>query len=194
MISCAVPASIGLPPPSSPNRAVHLQEVSSAARAREERDLEERERALRNVDFLAVLPDEQRRRLAGTSTVRLYVEGEAIVKKGEASAEMFVVEGGEVSVAVDEVEIASLGPGKFFGEMALMTGEPRNATVRAAGACRLLVIDAPSMRSVLESAPDLAVHISRVIAERQAALVEESAASMRRPPATGSGTRSGASG
>jgi CRP-like cAMP-binding protein len=107
------------------------------------------------------------------------------VKKGEASAEMFLVEGGEVSVAVDESEIARLGPGKFFGEMALMTGEPRNATVRAAGACRLLVIDASSMRSVLESAPDLAVHISRVIAERQAALEQESAAaSLRRPPAS----------
>lgn len=66
------------------------------------------------------------------------------MKKGEASAEMFLVEGGEVSVAVDESEIARLGPGKFFGEMALMTGEPRNATVRAAGACCLLVIDAPS--------------------------------------------------
>jgi CRP-like cAMP-binding protein len=98
---------------------------------------------------------------------------------------MFVVESGEVSVSVDEAEIARLGPGKFFGEMALMTGEPRNATVRAAGACRLLVIDAPSMRSVLESAPDLAVHISRIIAERQAALEQESAAaSLRRPPAT----------
>jgi CRP-like cAMP-binding protein len=162
---------------------VHLQEVSSAARAREERDLEDRERGLRNVDFLAVLPDDQRRRLAVASTVRLYVEGEAIVKKGEASGEMFVVESGEVSVSVDEAEIARLGPGKFFGEMALMTGEPRNATVRAAGACRLLVIDAPSMRSVLESAPDLAVHISRIIAERQAALEQESAAaSLRRPP------------
>ena len=91
---------IGVTPASSPNRAVHLQEVSSAARAREERDLEERERALRNVDFLAVLPDDQRRRLAATSTVRLYVDGEAIVKKGEASAEMFLVESGEVAVVV----------------------------------------------------------------------------------------------
>jgi small-conductance mechanosensitive channel len=174
---------IGVSPASSPNRAVHLQEVSSAARAREERELEERERALRGVDFLAVVPDEQRRRLAVASTARLYVDGEAIVKKGDASAEMFLVESGEVTVTIDDMELARLGPGKFFGEMALMTGEPRNATVRAAGACRLLVIDGSSMRPVLESAPDLAVHISRVIAERQAALeVESAAASMRRPP------------
>ena len=107
------------------------------------------------------------------------------MNQGEASGEMFVVESGEVTVVLGESPIARLGPGKFFGEMALMTGEVRNATVRSAGACRLLVIDAPSMRAVLESAPDLAVHISRVIAERQAALEEETAAaSLRQPPAS----------
>jgi small-conductance mechanosensitive channel/CRP-like cAMP-binding protein len=167
---------IGVSPASSPNRAVHMQEVSTAARAREEQALAERERALRSVDFLAVLPEEQQRRLAQTSSTRLYVDGEPIVKQGERSAELFVVESGEVAVTHGATEVARLGPGKFFGEMALMTGEPRNATVRARGPCRLLVIDASSMRAVLESAPDLAVHISRVIAERQAALEEEDAA------------------
>lgn len=176
---------IGVSPASAPNRAVHVQEVSSAAAAREEQALRDRERALRNVDFLAVLPEEQQRRLAAASVVRLYADGEAVVKQGEKSAEMFVVEAGEVVVTLGDSELAHLGPGKFFGEMALMTGEPRNATVRARGACRLLVIDAPSMRGVLESAPELAVHVSRVISERQAALEEETAAaSQRHAPAS----------
>jgi small-conductance mechanosensitive channel/CRP-like cAMP-binding protein len=172
---------IGVTPAAAPNRAVHMQEVSSAARAREERELSERERALRSVDFLAVLTDEQRRQLAAASAVRLYVAGEVIVNRGEASAEMFVVESGEVVVAVGDSELARLGPGQFFGEMALMTGEPRNATVRAANACRLLVIDASSVRAVLESSPEVAVHISRIIGERQAALEQESAAASIRP-------------
>jgi small-conductance mechanosensitive channel/CRP-like cAMP-binding protein len=171
---------IGVSPASSPNRAVHMQEVSSAARAREEQALAERERALRSVDFLAVLPEEAQRRLAQASVTRLYVDGEPIVKQGERSAEMFVVESGEVVVQLGDAVLARLGPGKFFGEMALMTGEPRNATVRAQGPCRLIVIDAPSMRAVLESAPELAVHISRVITERQAALEEEEAAASMR--------------
>jgi CRP-like cAMP-binding protein len=171
---------LGITPSSAPNRAVHLQEVSAAARAREEQALVERERALRNVDFLAVLTDEQRRGLADASHTRLYVEGETIVKRGDGSAEMFVIESGEVVVLVGESVVARLGPGKFFGEMALMTGEPRNATVRAAGPCKLLVIDDRALRSVLETQPELAGHISRVIADRQAALDAGEAASSER--------------
>jgi len=171
---------IGVTPASSPNRAVHMQEVTSAARAREEQALAERERAVRSVDFLAVLPEEQRRRLAEASVMRLYADGEPIVKQGDQTAEMFVVDSGQVAVVMGDAEIARIGQGRFFGEMALMTGEPRNATVRAAGTCRLLVIDAPSVRSVLESAPELAVHVSRVMAERQAATADEVAVASQR--------------
>jgi CRP-like cAMP-binding protein len=77
--------------------------------------------------------------------------------------------------------VARLGPGKFFGELALMTGEPRNATVRAAGPCKLLVIDDRALRTLLEIEPQLAGHISRVIADRQAALEASEAAASRRP-------------
>jgi small-conductance mechanosensitive channel/CRP-like cAMP-binding protein len=175
---------LGITPSSAPNRAVHLQEVSAAARAREEQALVERERALRNVDFLAVLTDEQRRGLADASHTRLYVEGETIVKRGDGSAEMFVIESGEVAVVVGDDVVARLGPGKFFGEMALMTGEPRNATVRAAGACKLLVIDDRAVRTLLEAQPQLAGHISRVIADRQAALEAGEAAASTRAPAS----------
>jgi len=95
---------------------------------------------------------------------------------------MFIVESGEVVVLHErtngraEVELARLGPGKFFGEMALMTGEPRNATVRAATACTLIRVDHRALKLVLESAPELTEHVSRVIAERQAATTEQGAA------------------
>jgi small-conductance mechanosensitive channel/CRP-like cAMP-binding protein len=167
---------LGVTPASSPNRAVHMQEVSAAARTRDEQAVAERDRALRGVDFLAVLSDEQRHQLAAASHVRLYIEGEPIVKQGDSSAEMFLVESGEVAVVVGGAVVARLGPGDFFGEMALMTGEPRNATVRATGPCRLLVIDDHAVRKVLEAQPGLAGHISDVIAERQAALEAGSAA------------------
>ena len=174
---------VGVTPSSSPNRAVHLQEVTAAAKLRDEQALVERERAIRGVDFLAVLSEEQRRQLALASQTRLYVAGEPIVKQGDGSAEMFVLESGQVEVVVGEAVVARLGDGKFFGEMALMTGEKRNATVRAAGPCRLLVIDDRALRGVLETAPQLAEHISRVIADRQAALAASDASSQDgRPP------------
>jgi small-conductance mechanosensitive channel/CRP-like cAMP-binding protein len=174
---------LGVTAAASPNRAVHVQEVSAAAREREEQALAARERALRAVDFLAALDDDARRRLALASHTRLYTRGEAIVTKGETSAELFVVEEGEVEVVLGDARdrgdggavVARLGAGKFFGEMALMTGEPRNATVRASVPCRLLALDDRAMRHELEAAPELAGHISRVIADRQAANAAESA-------------------
>ena len=74
------------------------------------------------------------------------------------------------------MEVARLGPGKFFGEMALMTGDRRQATVRAATECELLEVGRDALRRVLAQAPDLAERISAVLAERQAQLDEQMAA------------------
>jgi small-conductance mechanosensitive channel/CRP-like cAMP-binding protein len=170
-------------PPAFPNRNVALHEVSPESRAKDEaRRVSVQERTLRNVDFLRALSAEQMARLAAESNMRLYAPGEPIVRQGDESAEMFIVESGEVVVLHErtngraEVELARLGPGKFFGEMALMTGEPRNATVRAATACTLIRVDHRALKLVLESAPELTEHVSRVIAERQAATTEQGAA------------------
>jgi small-conductance mechanosensitive channel/CRP-like cAMP-binding protein len=168
-----------------PARKLLLHEVSSESLTREETlRVDERERLLKHVDFLRSLPDEQRRTLASKSSLRLYADGETIVRQGDNSTELFVVDHGSVVVVKErgsregdrsEVELAQLGPGAFFGEMALMTGEPRTATVRAKTACSMFVIDHAALRGVLESIPHLAEHMSRVIAERQASTAEEDA-------------------
>jgi small-conductance mechanosensitive channel/CRP-like cAMP-binding protein len=164
-----------------PNRSVRLLETVSAATETEARD-RKHEEALRQVDFLSVLSDDQRKKLAAKSEIRFYIEGETVVRQGDQSAQMFIVDSGEVAVErarsahSNNVELARLGAGKFFGEMALMTGEPRAATVRAMSTTSLIAIDHRAFRSVLESAPDLAHLISRVIAERQAALSGRDAA------------------
>jgi small-conductance mechanosensitive channel/CRP-like cAMP-binding protein len=181
--------------PAAPSRAIQLQEVSADTRAREEQErTTERERALGNVDFLAVLTEEQKKRLAADSRMRMYSAGEVIVRQGDQSAEMFVVEMGEVAVvrersngghgkSAGETELARLGAGMFFGEMALMTGEARAATVRASGPCTLLVIDHRALRGVLDAAPGLAEAISRVISERQAQNAEGGKAAPQAPNA-----------
>jgi small-conductance mechanosensitive channel/CRP-like cAMP-binding protein len=163
----------------SPARVLHMQEMSTAAKAREEEARAQRRAALRGVDFLRDLTEAQLDALAARTVRRMYTTGETIVRQGDAGAEMFVVEAGEVVVLVEkpvEGEVARLGAGKFFGEMSLMAGEPRNATVRAAGPCALLVIDHAAFRTLLESAFGLAEQVSRVIAERQAALDAQASA------------------
>jgi small-conductance mechanosensitive channel/CRP-like cAMP-binding protein len=164
----------------APNRSVKLREVSHQTQASDDAMEDERRiQALGNVDVLRVLSDEQRQQLGKASRIRLYAGGEQIVKQGERSAEMFIVQSGEVVVQREgsngngPVDVARLGPGEFFGEMALMTGERRTATVRASSPCTLIGVDQHALKTVLETAPELAARISRAIAERQTAAETE---------------------
>lgn len=161
-----------------PQRDLHMREVSAESEQRErERLTVVRDRALQQVDFLEALPGEVRKRLAEGCVSRLFVDGETIIEEGDDGDELFIVEHGMVAVVVGEgtrhsAEVARLGPGKFFGEMSLMTGEKRKATVRAVSDTELLVVGKSVFQGVLEAAPDLAETISTVLAAREAALGE----------------------
>lgn len=166
-----------------PQRTVHMHAVSEESRGRSlERELERRDRVLRCVDFLDVLPSEAHRRLASAAVVRLYAPGETVVSLGAASGELFIIDRGEVVVELPREdrsprEIARLGTGKFFGEMGLMTGEERKATVRATTECELLVVSHDAFRTTLASNPDVIEKICDLLLERQAEL--EAVASTR---------------
>src|SRR5262249_36837954 len=157
--------------------------ITEETSAREtERRLEGRIRALRCVDIFQVLSDDELRRLAELAEHRLYAPDEVVVHQGDETTELYVIEHGEVVVSVQRAGapqaalVARLGAGKFFGEMALVTGDRRQATVRAATACQLLSVGREAVQRIMEKAPDLAERISAVLAERQAQLEERSAA------------------
>lgn len=162
-----------------PQRTVHLNQLSEAERARaDEARIGERERALARVDLLQVLDAPLRRRLAALATTRLFSPGETIVREGEDADELFIIERGTVSVLIhrgrskESSEVTRLGPGQFFGEMALVTGEKRQATVRAVTECELMVIGHGPFHDVLAASPTLVQELSRVLAERQSMLDE----------------------
>jgi small-conductance mechanosensitive channel/CRP-like cAMP-binding protein len=158
-----------------PQRNLFLHEASAAASAREQVEyIAERGRALAAIDFLAVLPPPGIEALAQDSETRLYGNGEVVVRKGDHSNELFLVRRGGVRVLMpregaDDDEVARLAPGDFFGEMALMTGEPRTATVRADPDTELLVVGFRAFQRVLLANPEVAEHISRILVQRQAA-------------------------
>jgi len=175
-------------PIAAPGRAVALREVSSESEKREgEKGLAEREEALRNVDFLRELTDEQRRQLAVAGRIHVYGAGEPVVRQGERSGEMFIVQTGHCVAERERdgggkpIQVASLGPGEFFGEMALMTGERSWKSVRAVVPSTLIGIDQRAVKTLLEASPELAAVISRVIAERQAASDLAEAAEVTQP-------------
>ena len=161
-----------------PQRTVHLNQISDETRAREDEDrIAKRQRALANVDILRVLDATVLRRLAALATVRLFSPGEIIVRQDEEADELFIIERGTVAVLLERTrkessEVTRLGPGQFFGEMALVTGEKRQATVRAVTECELMVIGHGPFHDVLADSPNLVKELSRVLAERQTMLDE----------------------
>ncbi|MFW6031228.1 MAG: cyclic nucleotide-binding domain-containing protein [Myxococcota bacterium] len=172
-------AGIPIPPPL---RHVALEDVSQeAVERRRAAAVDARARALESVDLLSDLPEDARRRLAERSQTRLYAPDEVIIREGRSGHELFILERGEVRVLIGEseksrVEVARLEPGSFFGEMSFMTGAPRRATVRATEETEVIVLDKDALQPLLEQSPELATHISRKLAEREAELGAHEAA------------------
>jgi small-conductance mechanosensitive channel/CRP-like cAMP-binding protein len=93
-------------------------------------------RLLSSIDLFATLTEIERQALAESATVETYALGEQIIKQGELGDVLFVVLDGEAQVLAvskegEQVEIATLLRGDIFGEMSVLTGTPRTATIRA---------------------------------------------------------------
>jgi small-conductance mechanosensitive channel/CRP-like cAMP-binding protein len=162
-----------------PQRTVHLRQDSDESRARDaEGRVAARELALSKVDVLQVLDPKLLRKLAAFATTRLFSPGETVVRQGDAADELYIIERGTVAVLLLEgdgkktSEVTRLGPGMFFGEMALVTGERRQATVRAVDECALTVIGHQPFHAVLSESPSLVLELSQVLAARQTMLDE----------------------
>lgn len=148
---------------------VHAQGSEQFERESEGR-LMERVSALARVDFLAELPPPALRELALGARRKPYAAGEPIIEAGQPGDEFYILRRGEVAVLSGERELARLGPGQFFGEMSLLTGAPRSATVRTLTPCELIVIHKPSMQEVLETYPAVVDRITSVLETRVDAL------------------------
>lgn len=84
-----------------------------------------------------------------------YQAGEPLIKQGATGYEFIVILEGEVEVSIDGELVATLGAGDHVGEMALLDGAPRNATVTATGNVRALLVGAREFRALVDQAPSL---------------------------------------
>jgi CRP-like cAMP-binding protein len=128
--------------------------------------------ALARVELFAPLGDDARRQLAAGTHERRFGAGEVIVRQGDSGESLFVVHQGEVVVRLepDGREVARTRPGGVFGEMSLLTGDPRTATVAAACDSVVLEIDAAAFRDVVLTHPEALDAMSRLVVERRAGL------------------------
>jgi small-conductance mechanosensitive channel len=176
-----------------PARDVRLQQSASAVSenpAEEQAKL--RRRMMRRVDFLEALPTSALDYLSQVSRLCLYDTGEDIIRQGEQGSELFIIRTGEAVVLVrsgdnDPVEVARMGTGGVFGEMSLVTGEGRNATVRTTSPAEVLVISHAAFGEVLDRNPELAQRVSDVLASRQAEIEQAQTESQRFDKARDSG-------
>jgi len=106
---------------------------------------------------------------------RSAVPGDRLIRAGEAATEVFFISSGAVEVSVRGRRIR-LGPGDFFGEMALLSGAPRSADVTAIDYCQLLTLDQRDFQQFVSMYPDLRARLDAVAARR---------AEMNRQPADG---------
>jgi small-conductance mechanosensitive channel/CRP-like cAMP-binding protein len=153
-----------LPPPSA-----------AAERALSERA--ERIALLRGVQMLAPLEDSDRERLADRMRRLEFTAGEPIFYQGTAGDSLYVVERGEVGVSVQadgaSAEVARLGRGEIFGEMSLLTGEPRTASCIACTEVTCYMLGRAAFEELLAQRPEIAEGFSAIMASRHAALTAQ---------------------
>lgn len=108
-----------------------------------------------------------------------YAPGAWIFRSGDSGDSMFVIEEGEVELVKEfggeSRVLARLGPGDFFGEMAVLDGRPRSAAARAATRSRLLPVDGAAFDQLLRDYPEVAVRMLRMLAARLRRFEEEAA-------------------
>jgi len=124
--------------------------------------------------FGGVLDDAQIEALANGVLAREFPKKAVLMRQGELGGSMFVLTEGKVEVAVRERDgnkrVATLGPGDIVGEMSLLTGARRSATVTALKAVRALEVTKAALGSVLFGSPSLIRRFAEVMEQRHAEL------------------------
>lgn len=129
------------------------------------------EDALRNVDLFSRFASKDLTRLGRGVVERHYKKGETIVKEGEQAVAFFVIISGKVEVSqttgAKKTQILdTLGPGSSFGEMALLDGAPRSATVKALEDTTCLVLSRWDFVAELQTNPHMAVAMLPILSRR----------------------------
>jgi CRP-like cAMP-binding protein len=161
-----------------PEHSVLLTEQSSERAAEQEQTARARRRhAVEQAEILGPLGEEDRRLLAERLRFAAFAPGEALMRQGGPGDWLYLITAGEVSVRVaadggGEQEMARLGPGEFVGEMSLMTGQQRAATVVALTGVECFRLDHAAFQEVIRQRPAIAEPISEVLARRRVTLLE----------------------
>jgi HEAT repeat protein len=133
---------------------------------------------LRKASIFEGLPPEDLKRIAAIADEAVHPDGDVIAVEGEAGTEMHIIVTGAVAVVVNGHEAARNGEGEVVGEMAVITDQPRMATLVAVGEVRLLSIGQRQFTGILRERPETSLAVMRVLSRR---LTDETLRRQRHP-------------
>ncbi len=128
--------------------------------------------ALQRTEVLQSLSEEEFLRLAGRVHVKVYGSGEVVVRQNDPGDSLFLIRRGHVNVHLDDALVGGLKEGEIFGEMSLLTGERRKATVVAGEEAHLVEISKADIEPVIRANPAILERLSALLAEREERNIE----------------------
>ncbi len=162
-----------------PVRDINLRQITPELLKTENDQLTTRLLGLmENVEILAPLNKTELKKLISQLSIKTYAIGEMPVRQGEPGDSFYIIKSGKVDVIVENTPgesaiVATLTRGDFFGEMSLLTGAARTASIQVKEDAEFIVIDKQSFTSTLINNPSIAESLSHILSERQAGLDAE---------------------
>jgi small-conductance mechanosensitive channel/CRP-like cAMP-binding protein len=166
LLRAGIPASI-------PAQSVFLTVEGRARKNRKRREEKERRvTALKDVPIFQPLNDSELAELADRMEIAPFRRGEVLVRQGKEAHHLYIICRGDVSLRLDGAngesrQFATLHAGNVFGEMGLLTGEPRSATVTAVTDVVCYRLDKTAFSDILQRRPAIAETIAQLMAQRR---------------------------
>ncbi len=126
---------------------------------------------LKNIEIFADLSVNELAAVASVTEEAAFNEMEMVFREGERGDTLFLILEGEVAVIKDcnaerEFELDSIGPGDYFGDMALFGDDRRSATIRVKKNARFLTLNKQELQEIVREYPQIALHVCRVLSIR----------------------------
>lgn len=126
---------------------------------------------LKNIEIFADLSVNELAAVASVTEEAAFDEMEMVFREGETGDTLFLIVEGEVAVIKDcnvdrEFELDTIGPGDYFGDMALFGDDRRSATIRVKKDARFLTLNKQELQEIVREYPQIALHVCRVLSVR----------------------------
>lgn len=131
----------------------------------------EREKMLKGAELFSALSERYLKQLASSCRERTFAKGELLVKQGEPGVGIFIIISGKVKVVKEtstgeKFDIAVHGPGEFIGEMTVLDGAPRSASVIAEEETKCLLLTSWDFNAAMKTHPEIALEVLPVVVKR----------------------------